>query len=107
MEAPGFIRIAERDGNIVRIEGYGPRGFIEVITEMTQEADRLILRSLHADGSGPQSLGIREIRAYARQFARQMGVSVITIHGGIRTSGARPGKRPRPITIRLEEPSDA
>ena len=97
------IRIAERDGDIVRLVGRGPRGAIEVLANMTVEGDRLVLRGLHADGDGPGSLGLAEIRAYARLLGRQMGVSALEIHGGTRTTGARPGKVPRPVVIAVQE----
>jgi hypothetical protein len=64
------IRIVERDGDVVRMIGDGPRGSIEVIATMTREGNRLVLRGLHADGAGPGSLGLSELRAYARLLGR-------------------------------------
>jgi hypothetical protein len=100
-ETSRTIIIAEQDGSTVRIVGHGPKGSIEVIAEMVIEGDALVLRGLHADGSGPGSLGLGEIKAFAQQFGRQMGVSVVRIYGGIRTTGAFPGKVPRPVLIRV------
>ena len=100
-ETSRTIVIAEQDGPTVRIVGNGPKGSIEVITEMTREGDALVLRGLHADGSGPGSLGLSEIKGFAHQFGRQMGVKVVRIYGGIRTTGAFPGKIPRPVVFRV------
>jgi hypothetical protein len=97
------IKIIERDGDTVRIVGQGPEGRIEVICTMHREGDTILLRGLHADGAGPTSLGLIAIREFAREFARQQGARVIEIYGGRRTSGARPGKVPRPVRITAEE----
>jgi hypothetical protein len=97
------IIIAEQDGPTLRIVGNGPKGSIEVIAEMTHDGEALTLTGLHADGSGPGSLGLSEIRAFAQQFGRQMGVKVVRIYGGKRTTGAFPGKTPRPVVIRVVE----
>jgi hypothetical protein len=97
------IQIVEQDGATIRITGSGPHGIIEVICDMEWDGQTLVLRSLHADGSGPRSLGISAIREFAREFARQQHARAIKIHGGMRTSGAKPGKIPRPIKIQIPE----
>src|SRR5687768_3339473 len=83
--------IAEQDGSVVRIVA----GDVEVIAEMTREADELIFERLSIDGAGPQSLGFTRLKALAREFARSQGVSRIRVRGTTRTTGANPGKIPR------------
>jgi hypothetical protein len=102
-ESVRTVQVVERDGDVVRIIGDGPKGSIEVIASMRRQGDELVLRELHADGTGPGSLGIGEVRAFARELGRQEGVRVVEIHGGTRTTGARPGKLPRPVRILVEE----
>lgn len=102
-DASCTIEIVERDGSIVRIVGHSARGSIEVVAELGWNADTLVLSGLHADGSGPGALGLGEVREYARQFARQQGAAAIMVYGGTRTTGARPGKQPRPVLIRVKE----
>jgi hypothetical protein len=97
------IQIVERDGNVVRMIGHGPEGSIEVIASMTLQGDRLILTDLHADGAGPGSIGLAAIRSFGRLLCRQAGAKIVEIYGARRATGARPGKVPRPVTIRLEE----
>lgn len=97
------IHVVERDGDTVRLVGDGPKGRIEVIARMTRTGDTLVLDGLHADGGGPGSQGLGEIRAFARQLGRQEGAKRVEVRGGTRTTGANPGKVPRPITFDVEE----
>ena len=105
-ESVRTVQVVERDGDVVRIIGNGPIGSIEIIASMTRRGDELVLRELHADGSGPGSLEISEVRAFARELGRQEGVRVVAVYGGTRTTGARPGKVPRPVRIVVEELPD-
>lgn len=41
--------------------------------------------------------------AFARLLGWQQGVEGVTIFGGTRTTGAKPGKVPRPIKVRVQE----
>jgi hypothetical protein len=91
-EGERSIQIVERDGDVVHMIGQGPEGFLEVIASMTIEGDRLVLRDLHADGAGPGSLGLSAIRSFGRLLCRQIGVTVVEIHGAERATGARPGR---------------
>ena len=102
-EGERSIQIVERDGDVVRMTGHGPEGSIEVIASMTLEGDRLVLKHLHADGAGPGSIGLTGMRSFGRLLAQQARAKVVEIHGAVRATEARPGKVPRPITIRLEE----
>ncbi len=100
-EGARAVAIVERDGNVVRIVGRGPKGSIEVITSMRREGNRIILSGTHIDGPGAGKLGIRELGEFARQFARQEGVEEIVVEGAKRTTGARPGHVPRPFIFKV------
>lgn len=95
------IRIVDRDGDVLQIVGEGPKGRIEVVAEMVRNGDTVVLRGLHADGSGPGSLGFSEIRAFAREFGRLQDAKIVEIHGARRTTGANRGKIPKPIRVRV------
>jgi hypothetical protein len=95
------IGVVEREGNVVRIVGSGPRGTIEVITEMEKEGSQLIFTGTHIDGPGAGTMGIRELGEFARQFGRQEGVSEIIVCGALRTTGAKIGHIPRPIRFKV------
>lgn len=75
------------------------QGEIHVITEMTRQGDTLLLTRLQIDGPGARSVGLQELRKLATDLARQQGANRMSIHGGVRTTGANPGHPPRPITF--------
>jgi len=95
----GRIRIVETDGDVAQFLAKTAKGNVTVITGMVKEGDDLILRGMHIDGPGAGSLGPSAIRDMAKDLGRQQGVKRVIIHGGIRTTGANPGRVPRPITI--------
>jgi hypothetical protein len=55
------------------------------------------------EGQGPGSVRIRELRELAREFGRQQGAKRVRIYGGVRTTGANRGHKPKPIMISVEE----
>jgi RHS repeat-associated protein len=96
------VTVVERDGEVVRIVGTGPKGTVEVIASMTKEGDQLILRGAHIDGPGPATMGIRELGGFARQLGQQEGASEVVVEGAARTTGARVGHIPRPFVFKVE-----
>jgi hypothetical protein len=99
---PATITIVERDGNVVHIEAAGDFGEIEVIAELRSEGQTIILNEVHVGGPGAGSVGVAKLRELARQFAREQGARRIRVTGGIRTTGANKGKRPRPWEIEVD-----
>jgi hypothetical protein len=95
-------RILERDGSVVRMAANGAKGVIEIVTEMTKKDGVLTLRGTHVEGLGKGSSGLRELREIARQLGKSEGVDRVVIEGARRTSGAKPGHVPIPITVRVE-----
>jgi hypothetical protein len=96
------VRIVESDGNVVELAALIDSGAVCVITEMTKVGEDLVLSKLHIDGPGVGSSGIQTLRALARMLGRQQGVRRVIVHGGVRTTGARAGRVPRPIIILVE-----
>jgi hypothetical protein len=45
---------------------------------------------------------VARLRELARQFAREQGARRIRVLGGIKTTGANRGRRPRPWEIEVE-----
>ena len=76
-------------------------GDIEIMSNMSQEGEVLSLRNTHIEGPGAGSLGLKQVRSLARTLGKQFNAKVVKIYGGIRTTGANPGKTPRPITIKI------
>lgn len=95
------VRIVDRDGNVVEIVGQGTTP-ITIIAELQVVGSTLILKGVHVDGRGPGSSSVGELREMARELGRQHGAKEVTILGAKRTTGAAPGKTPRPITIRVD-----
>lgn len=87
--------INDREGDIIIGTFKGTAGEGQVIGTMIREGDTLILRGVHIDGRAT----LREALAVAREFGREQGVKRVIIEGGSRTTGARPGHAPRPLTV--------
>lgn len=94
------VEILERDGDVVELLARGSTT-ITVIAEMRLVGDTLILDRLHMDGGGPGSSSIGELREMARELGRQQGAKEVMVFGAMRTTGASPGKVPRPILIKV------
>lgn len=101
MSAPEpTVEIVERDGDIVEIICRGATT-ITVIAEMRRTGETLLLNRVHIDGSGPGSSSLGELREMARELGRQQGAQKVIIRGAVRTTGAAPGRLPRPIMIKV------
>ena len=101
-----FSITQDSEGDVVIVEVRLPGGHIEVMAEVTfDDAARVITaRGLHVQGGqggaiGPNDLGPRRLIGIARAALERMDYDAIIIEGGVRTTGARPGRRPRPIRI--------
>lgn len=101
----GF-RIIERAGDVIHIAVKTAKGEVEVVAHVAKEGNRLVLKKVHVQGSGANSLGVRELRQLEREFAQEIGkregVKEVIIEGGKRESGANPGKIPRSRTYKID-----
>jgi RHS repeat-associated protein len=95
------IQIVQTEGGLVEMVGTGPRGEIRVLTEMVKEGDALVLRGMHMQGPGAGTVGLRELREFARQLGKEQGVNRVIIEGATRTTGANPGHVPRKVEIKV------
>ena len=98
-----MIRVVETDGDVVELVATTPNGEIRIITGMEWEGRDLVLRGMHVDGPGSGSLGLHTLRDLAREFGRQYFAESVIIQGGVRTTGANPGRVPRSIVISVRE----
>jgi RHS repeat-associated protein len=90
-----MVQILEREGNVVIASFKVANGEARVAAEVIRDGERLILRGAHIEGDGT----LKEALSAAKSFGREQGVKQIIIEGGLRTTGAKPGHLPRPITI--------
>jgi len=103
-DSQGGPQIINQDGDVFEYSMAGANGSeITVITSQIIEGNSLILNGLHIDGAGAGSSSLRELRQFARDLGRQHGVEQVVIRGGVRTTGANPGHKPRDITIRVDQ----
>jgi len=101
MPPEASIRIVEIDGDVVELAATKVHGEVGVITGIRQEGQDLILSSLHMDGPGAGSVGVATLRNLARVLGRHYNASRVIVWGGVRTTGANPGRVPRPIIIEV------
>lgn len=89
------LRILEHEGNHIIGAFNAAGGEARFVTEMVRSGDDLILRGTHIEGGAT----LREAVGAARTFGREVGVKRVIIEGGRRTTGANPGRIPRPIIL--------
>jgi hypothetical protein len=95
------IQIVQQEGNLVEMVGQSAKGEIRVLAEMTKQGDTLVLKGLHMQGSGPGSMGVRELYQFARQLGKEQGVTKVIVEGAERTTGVNPGSIPRTAEIKV------
>lgn len=54
----------------------------------------------HTFGPGKGALGVRGLRTIAQAFVEQFDVEELIIAGATRTTGANPGRKPKPFHYR-------
>lgn len=94
-------KIISRDGNVVEIAAKGASGTITIITKLEKVGNSLKLSGTHIDGLGKGTSGLKELRTLARQLGQKYRVKEVIIEGGKRTTGANPGKIPKPIKVKV------
>jgi hypothetical protein len=72
-------------------------GEIRIMGEVLEFGRRVHVVGAHIGGAGPHVLGRTGLLALARAFAETFDVNEILIEGAARTTGARPGHRPRAL----------
>jgi RHS repeat-associated protein len=98
------FRVLSREGSVLEIVGDGPEGSLYTIPEVINQGDTVCLRGFDIDGPGAGAFSRYELKLLVRDLVEQLGhkPSMIRIEGNPRTTGANPGKQPRPITIPME-----
>lgn len=67
---------------------------IEVMADVELHRDRAVLRGLHIQGAGPNTIGPAGLRGLVGWVKEYLDVSELRIDGALRTSGAGPGRFP-------------
>jgi hypothetical protein len=84
------------EGQVWTITIMVPGAMIELMGEVSDEASRLVAKEVHIQVTGTTPVLTRgNMKVIAQKIMEKMGYDSIIIEGAVRTSGARPGNRPR------------
>jgi hypothetical protein len=76
-------------------------GTIELMGEISEQGRTLMATGVHLAVRGPAGLLTkRTMQTIARRVMREMDYDEIIVEGAARTTGARPGHRPRQLRFR-------
>jgi len=98
---PWSILRSERDPKaetLIMVFGNGSQ-MLEMVADFAIEERVVTLSGLHLTGNGPNSIGPAGMRALALWVKKEFGLDELRIHGASRTTGASPGRRPRPLVF--------
>ncbi|MEN3376518.1 MAG: hypothetical protein V7604_1873 [Hyphomicrobiales bacterium] len=100
--------LEETGGNVVFAHVETSAGTIEILAEIALDGRHLTLGGLHVYGINVDAndLGIGGIRRIVREVMEDLNVDQITIEGAIRTTGAGPGRTPRPLRFTRKVPAE-
>jgi hypothetical protein len=97
------IDVVDQDGAVFELRCQIGEIQLEVIAELELSGDDLFAWGMHIGGPGRGTLSPRLLRAAARELGRQWNARRVIIEGGIRTTGANPGHKPRRIIISVDD----
>lgn len=88
----------ETSDQIATIRIGTPLGRVTLMAEVSIDDTTLMLRAAHIQSdAGANALGIGKLNAIAQGFMETFSYDALEIEGAVRTTGARPGHRPRVI----------
>ncbi|MDR7038988.1 hypothetical protein J2X36_003760 [Methylobacterium sp. BE186] len=78
-----------------------PRGTLKVMAEIGFSGGELRLDGLHVHGIelGANDLGFHGLRRILREVLDELGIESAVVSGAVRTTGAGPGRLPRPLRV--------
>ena len=84
---------------VVTIEVVTPDGLILIMGEPREDGRTLVVERAHVSSRGidRNDIGVRNLRLIATVIMSEMDYDDIRIEGEVRTTGANPGRRPRPF----------
>jgi hypothetical protein len=87
------------EDEIVTVLVATPDGTLAIMAEVEWPKRVLTLRHLHihSEELGPNEFGIKRLRWLGRAALEVLDADEIIVEGEIRTTGAGPGHRPRPL----------
>jgi hypothetical protein len=89
----------ESEGRIFTANFVTPIGTLKVMAEADGTPRYPILRGVHIQGEdvGPHDFGAIQLRWLVHAAMEMMDLDGLVLEGDVRTTGANPGRRPRPL----------
>ncbi len=72
---------------------------IEIMADVEIHGNVVALSDCHVAGAAANRVGSRKLLDLVRWVKRELGIDELRIARAIRTSGASPGRRPRPLVF--------
>ncbi len=85
------------DDPVVMLLVSTPIGRLAFMAEVVVQETTLVLRGTHVQGASPGAVGTANLGQIAQAVMERMGFNGLVVEGAVRTTGARPGRRPRDI----------
>ena len=97
----------QSDENIVVARIATAVGTILVMAEVELKGRSLILSGVHIQGDDVKAndVGVPALRRMIQEAMEELGVDEIVIIGAVRTTGANPGRAPRPLRFTRKVPA--
>jgi hypothetical protein len=80
---------------VVTVNVSTPAGVLKVMAEPERVGRTLVLHGLHMQDLVPNVVGAANLIVLADVVMQRMDVDELVVEGGLRTTGANPGRRPR------------
>ncbi|HEX3989872.1 MAG TPA: hypothetical protein VHX39_01740 [Acetobacteraceae bacterium] len=90
---------------VVTIVAVTPAGNFVIMTEPTAIGSKLVLHRTHVQGARPNVVGAANLKILAQALLERFGYDEAIVEGAARTTGSRPGSRPRDLRFRRRAPS--
>jgi hypothetical protein len=100
---------AESSGVVVTIEVVVPGGSLLVMGEPRDEDRALVVSGVHMSSKGlaPNEVGVANLRVIAQMILEALDYDELIVEGAVRTTGAGPGHRPRPLRFARSRRTEA
>jgi hypothetical protein len=97
----------QSDENIVVARAATTVGTILVMAEVELTGRSLILSGVHMQGDDVKAneVGVTGLRRMIQEAMEELGVDEIVVVGAVRTTGANPGRAPRPLRFTRKIPA--
>jgi hypothetical protein len=91
---------------VVTVAVTTPIGRLVFMGEPVIAGGRMVVRAVHVQGAAPRSVGWPRLRMIAAAVLEGMGLDELVVEGAVRTTGACPGRRPRPLRFTRRHPAE-